>query len=194
MSTQPRARTESRPKLRGYGPTARPAAGPGLRRPCLRVVVATLALGCTTRTEDDPYANETVAACVADNRPEDGHGYESDDPACPSGPPGSPPTECPPVTPEDIAQQCEDDGIACDPDAFITRDAALCIARAEGLADGVAPWEVQMVYNSYYERPIWSISVTTVDDPADCRREGDSLVLDLETGEILDSHHWLTIC
>ncbi|MCA9708378.1 MAG: hypothetical protein KDK70_21190 [Myxococcales bacterium] len=145
--------------------------------------------------DDGGYASETAASCVAQNHPDDGHGWESDEAPCASGPPGSPPTECPAVTPQSIAEQCEADGAACDADAFITRDAAVCIAEADGLEEGLGPWEVQLVYQyGEVHRPVWSVSNTTLDDPSDCRKSGHTRTIDAETGEVLQSSSWMAIC
>lgn len=169
------------------------AATPRVHPLRLVYVAGLVLLGCEEEA-DSPYDDETVAACVADNHPEDGHDWYSDEQICPSGPPGSPPSECPPVTPQSVAEACEENGVTCDPDAFITRDAAICVARAEGLAEGVAAWDVHLVYHHHYQRPLWSVSNTTLDDPADCHQAGEQLSIDAETGEVLARLDWSSIC
>lgn len=138
--------------------------------------------------------DDAAQSCIESNLPEDGHGFESDDETCAAPPPGEPDPGCPPVTPEDIAEECAEDGEPCDAGAFITRDAALCIAEAEGLAEGIAKWRANLVYNYTFRRPVWAVQNTTLDDPANCEKEGEGVMMDAETGEVLDRYGWNQIC
>jgi hypothetical protein len=171
------------PTNRDAGP---PRASPRPRR-------GLVLLGCDEH-EDSPYANEAVAACVADNHPDDGHDWESDQGPCASGPPGSPPQECPPPTPQSVTDECTAAGVSCDPDAFITRDAALCVAEAEGLAEGLAAWTAELRFSARLERPIWSVANTTAGAPNSCFQESTVMAIDAETGEVLEQSNLMVIC
>jgi len=142
-------------------------------------------------TDGGDGAGDAVQACIDQNLPEDGHGYESDADDCAQPPPPEPPVDCPPVDPGVIQDECVADDNPC-PGTFISRDAALCIAELEGLEEGIAEWTASLVYNYSYHRPIWAVDNTTYED--ECESRGDGLAIDAVTGEVLDSYGWNSIC
>lgn len=159
----------------------------------LAIAVALLVLGCQAEDES-PFANEAAAACVADNHPSDGHGWQSDEATCTQGPIDPSPSECPPATPQSVADECEAAGVSCNPDAFITRDAALCIARAEGLEEGLLPWTADLIYSERLERPAWGVTSTLEGAPHSCYENSLTMVIDAETGEVLDQIGLIVSC
>src|SRR5688572_9617759 len=87
--------------------------------------VVALLFGCLA-SEDES------AECRARFSAERGYGFASDPPICAAPPPPAPEPECPPATPESVAAECTAAGVECPPSRFVTRDAALCIARENG--------------------------------------------------------------
>jgi hypothetical protein len=154
-------------------------------------------LACEPKPDAEPDPNDVDAQqmCIDTYAPENGFGYQSDNEGdCPQPPEGDP-VECPPVTPETVAQECADDGQTCDPQVFITRDAARCLAEIEELDDGLAEWRISLVYNYEYQRPIWVVDNTTqIEACGDISDEyGESLIFDAETGDLLDRGMWAAI-
>ncbi|MFV8753946.1 PepSY domain-containing protein [Nannocystaceae bacterium ST9] len=133
-----------------------------------------------------------VEGCIAANEPEDTHGFESDNQdECPQPFDGGD-EPCPPITPESIAEQCADEGHPCDPDAILSRDAALCIAEFHELAPGLLEWRASLVYNYEHNRPIWAVENTLAAD--DCVQSGVELEIDAQTGELLGTYEWTASC
>jgi len=158
-----------------------------------------LGLGCDAEPEDEIQDGETTGeedealACVEDHSPAEGYGFETDNvDECPQPPGGG--LECPPITPETIAAECDEDGSPCDPDAFITREAARCLAELEDFDAGLVEWRFDLIYHSGHQLPIWAVSNTTIIDEGDCREEGETLSFDAQTGELVELEQWLTIC
>jgi hypothetical protein len=98
---------------------------------------------------------------------------------------------------EDAAAQASSEclanaGTACDAASFISEAAAICIAEVEGLAEGLEPWRLALVYNSGHGRVTWSVTNTTY-GPNDDGASGWSLTLDAPTGVVLDEAGWVAI-
>jgi hypothetical protein len=127
---------------------------------------------------------QTVQACITEYAPEKGYGFVSEPPICASPPPPAPMSECPPITPQTISAQCSAAGAPCDADQFITRDAAMCIARAQGLADGLSPWTASLVFRVDSKRPFWAIRNVTKQEPGNCARSGNVALIDAITGAV----------
>jgi len=88
-------------------------------------------------------------------------------------------------TVEDIARECEESGgSGCDERAFISRDAAICLARASGVEEGERPWQVSLNYYDNHQRVGWLI-MTVRGDSRDSGYWGDAVVLDATTGDEL---------
>ena len=177
--------------------------GPGVMRRTFTIfclpLISSLALGCADPVEEQDSQGTDVAdddaalACIESFSVEQGYGFESDNEGlCPQPPGGG--LECPPITPESVAEECDEDGHPCEPDAFMTREAASCIAEAEGLDEGLSEWRIELIYDYGNHAPIWLVSNTTLVDPADCREEGESMSIDAQTGELVEIVQWLTIC
>jgi hypothetical protein len=71
----------------------------------------------------------------------------------------------------------------------MTRDAALCIARASGLAEGLHGLKAGLCYNVQYQRIIWNVQNTTIDD-GNGTQSGDDLTIDAITGAVLNRGYW----
>ncbi len=96
--------------------------------------------------------------------------------------------ECWVPTPDSVAEECEEAGVACDAEAFITRAAAECIAEGEQLDQGLEGYHSSLVYNNGHNRPGWAVA--TVLEEQGPASSGESLFVDAETGEVLDRSAW----
>jgi hypothetical protein len=74
----------------------------------------------------------------------------------------------------------------CVPELLISADAALCIARAEGIDEGAAPTTVTA--RSFGERPSWDIQSTSSSGAG--YAAGDSWTVDAWTGEVVSRLGW----
>ena len=129
-----------------------------------------------------PDANDAVEACIAENPPTEPFDVGSTEgQAQPSPVPGGTPILSPAPTAADIARDCRDDrGSGCNAAAFISKPAAICIARERGLELGQRPWDVSLGYYEDYRRVCWSF-LNVIETSSD-GYWGDSMVLDAVTG------------
>jgi hypothetical protein len=145
-----------------------------------------LLLGCGAGASADDGADQEVAGtCVTEHPPSVPFDVgNTEGAAMPAPVPGGEPIIAPPPTAAEIAQHCRDGGgSGCDEHAFISRDAAECLAREAGLADGVQPWRTTLGYYENHQRVGWGIM--TVREHTSDGFWGESLVLDATTGEEL---------
>ncbi len=138
---------------------------------------------------------ETPEDCIAAFSPDDGYGYEQDGFDCAEPPPGDDdddddllPEDCDPPTPESVADEAAGEGVDVDPGAFITRDAALCIADLEELDEGLEGLQAWLVFNHDELRPCWAVQNVLVDDTYE--GGGEALLIDAITGEVLFAGEW----
>jgi hypothetical protein len=92
---------------------------------------------------------------------------------------------------QDCAGAGQEGAAACDVDRFISVDAALCIARARGLGEGLKGLSGSIVYNHRHGRVIYTVKNTLKDDPGDAG--GEHLAIDAITGEVLDRGGWAAV-
>lgn len=78
---------------------------------------------------------------------------------------------------------------ACDPAQFVTIWAAECVARAEGLEVGIAPWQSVLRYDEDMSRVAWNIS-TTLRDDGEGNSSGATMTLDAITAEVIGTSEW----
>ncbi|MBI4142550.1 hypothetical protein HY480_01600 [Candidatus Uhrbacteria bacterium] len=123
---------------------------------CAAIVAATVGCGGDTETEN---------ACIAEH-PRDG-ALNADNKQAASS------TEA----------RCAEAGDPCESDDFISREAAECVARKDGLAEGIAPWSAMVVYDGRFG-PVWNIE-NTLEEQDDGCRGGELTKLDAITGKIL---------
>jgi hypothetical protein len=88
-------------------------------------------------------------------------------------------------TPEDVEAACEAEGETCS--EVITREAALCIAEADGLVEGVAPTTASLLRHEVWGW-VWS-TLNTLDQTAG-EEGGESRTIDAFTGELLERGNW----
>jgi hypothetical protein len=141
-----------------------------------------LLLACGAGVDDG-----VIGACVAEHPPTEPFdvGDTESGQSMPAAEPGGAPIIVPPPTAAAIAQHCRDDGSSgCDERAFISRDAADCIARETGLAAGLRLWSTTIGYYQNHQRVGWGI--ITVREYTSDGYWGEVLVLDATTGEELD--------
>lgn len=85
------------------------------------------------------------------------------------------------------------DPTACDRTRLMTRDAALCVAKADGLAAGIQPWTAAIVFHSGYLRIVWIVTATTSVGPAPGGAGGDIMTIDSITGGVLGTGQWSSV-
>lgn len=143
-----------------------------------RAWVVTILCGCGAGANDGE-----AAGCVADNPAS--IPFDVGDVSVGARPPSEPGGEtivAPTPTAADIAAQCrQSGGTGCDESAFISRDAAICLGRASGIAEGERPWKVSLNYFDNHQRVGWLI-MTVTGTTRDGGYGGDSVVLDATTG------------
>jgi hypothetical protein len=86
----------------------------------------------------------------------------------------------------------------CDSSRLITSEAAICIALAGGISEGLDLPRAGLVYNYQYRRIIWSVTNVIFRAAPDAgrggrREEGDAWAVDAVSGEILDKDSYVTI-
>jgi hypothetical protein len=142
--------------------------------------------------EAGPCTGE-AASCGSQFSPEKGFSYRSD-----------PNTfEDPSTALERARAACEAErvGDACDPRKFLTREAAICIARADGLKEGVAPWFAAIRFHGSYRRVVWNVRNTlliegpsvSADGGPGGSMQGVSLTIDAITGSVLGRQTWRVV-
>jgi hypothetical protein len=82
-----------------------------------------------------------------------------------------------------------DEGRACRTDDFIAPSAAVCIARADGLAEGLEGLRVYLYYSAEHGRLTWSVQNTSSRSAGD-GASGAITMVDAETGAVLSHGGW----
>jgi hypothetical protein len=89
-----------------------------------------------------------------------------------------------------VASECSSEGGGgCDAAAFITSDAARCIAEADGLAAGTSEWEIWLVYHHGHHVSLWNVSQTDW-STSDGAAGGVVVSVDATTGVVLERSSW----
>ena len=118
-------------------------------------LVVLLMMACT-----DGAAPGGTRACIDDNPP--GSPFDIGDVTVGSPPPGSPAPE--PPSADTIAADCVmNGGTGCDAEAFISKDAASCIATLQGFEAGLEPWQIALTFHHGYKRVVWNVTNKLVD-------------------------------
>jgi hypothetical protein len=111
-----------------------------------------LLLACTGGEPDAVERPTSVEGCLTSFDIDEGWSYEDD-------------IEWNRTSPYQIEEAyCSLDERACDPDAIISRRAAQCIARVEGLTDGITV-DYDLHYNGWHETLLWRVEAHTWGDP-----------------------------
>jgi hypothetical protein len=77
----------------------------------------------------------------------------------------------------------------------IDRDAAIHIAKENGLEEGLAPWHVGFNwYHSEDGRFIWAVSNTLRIGQDKCSNSGKDILIDANTGKIYQRTGWSRVC
>jgi hypothetical protein len=147
-----------------------------------------LLLGCGGHAGDSVRGD-----CIAENAPTEPFDIgDVEGLAEPAPEPGGTPMVQSPPTLADIVRECRSSGGRdCDERRFISKDAAICVAQAGGLAAGIRPWEVSLAYYANYRRVCWLI--TTVSDSGRDGYGGELLVLEATSGAELEHSGYQTI-
>lgn len=96
--------------------------------------------------------------------------------------------DCPPPTIDDLEAQCDEAGSPCADTIVVTRDAAECIAQADGMEEGLEGRYADLIFNHAFNLPIWAVSNVLTSEGAEA--SGDGLSIDAATGEILERSQW----
>jgi len=158
-------------------------------RPLLTLVpmILTAALiGCTPEEGEDTAG----ATCLETYSSDNGYDFESDmwhqtcvvsmdDTAF----------ECEAPSISDIEEQCAAEGYDCDDLITVTRDAAACIAQAEGMLDGLDGLKVDLIYNHTHNLPIWAVSNILTESGG--ASGGNSLAISAVDGVVLEESQWM---
>jgi hypothetical protein len=156
---------------------AHPELSQGLA--CLALVFVAACSGT-----DEARSVDDVQRCVEDNPAS--QPFDVGDVIVASPPPGSsaPPPSAP--TAESIGAECEmSGGSGCSAGAFISKDAASCIALASDFEVGLEPWSVALTYHYRFARVVWNV-MSKLDDRGPGGYSGGILTLDATTGAVLD--------
>ncbi len=147
----------------------------------LIVFVGLLVAGCepmldTGSPEPVPDALDDVAACIAEYSVANGYDHYSDNR----------------LDIGFVEEMCENaDGTDCASAAYITREAAECIADAGGLSEGIYRWSVSIYFNRDFGLPAWDLYTTTWDDGWEWG--GEVVTVHATTGELLESDEWTEV-
>jgi hypothetical protein len=87
-----------------------------------------------------------------------------------------------------IRQRCSEDGQPCATEPLLDRAGALCIARAQELPEGVAPWTAFFGHEPGHGGAVWIVCNTELTGVGGAR--GTRLVIDAVTGELLAREEW----
>ncbi len=166
-----------------------------------------LAAGCSSSDPGNTgTGSDAVKQCIAEYAPSKGYGY-ADDLINVAVPPGD---AAPPPTPSSLdlaVSDCQSGGSVpiavnsglpaeggapgsdCDASRVMTRDAAICVARASGLAEGVAAFQAGLHFDAEFRRIVWSVENTTWDN-GNGEKGGDAWEIDAITGAVLGRFGW----
>jgi hypothetical protein len=152
-------------------------------------------VGCSGRQESTDTVASSESQCIAQYSMENGYGAPGDTPVCTSPPPPATELICEPATPESVSLECAAAGVTCDPSAFITREAAECIARLAGMEPGIEPWIADLLYAGDLRHPVWVLENVTYRDPSfACSERGQWLRIDALTGDSEPILEWTLAC
>ena len=149
----------------------------GMRSAAASLVVLLL---CCAQTEE----SDAARACIADYP--SAQPFDVGDVEVASPPPGSSLPEPAPPSAADIASECaRSGGTGCDAAAFISRDAASCIATSSGFGPGLERWRIALAYGHGQERVVWNVMNKTADDGVN-GYVGQVLAIDATDGGLYD--------
>ena len=155
-------------------------------------LVLLLLAACSQSSSSGPATTSTADNCKSQYSPTKGYGYASDGPyaTAPADDAGVPAT--PPDAVDLAVKSCAGsaDAAACDRESLMTRDAALCLAKASGLVAGISPWTATIVFHAKHRRIVWNVTATTASDSASGSSGGDVMTIDAINGAVLGTSQW----
>jgi hypothetical protein len=89
------------------------------------------------------------------------------------------------------AEDCSAIG-AGDVDSIMSAEAAACLARVHGLAEGLSDWSINLVCHAGHEVIVYNVTNLEQDEGPD-GQSGSSITLDAQTGESLAALAWRAI-
>lgn len=140
-------------------------------------MLALMFAACTGPEESAPVARpETVEACLSVFHIDEGWSYEND-------------LEWNRTSPAEVEEYyCSYDDRACDGDDIISRRAAQCIARVEGLPSGYSS-DYDLHYNGHMETLLWRVERATWGDPS-ADWGGEYMLIDAWDGVVREQDSW----
>lgn len=91
---------------------------------------------------------------------------------------------------DSFQSQCRSAGGSDCDGAFISKEAARCVAQTEKMEPGLEPWIIGMAYERSYHRLCWEVE--NVLDNEGTSYAGKSLTLDAVSGRVLGRSDWAT--
>lgn len=162
------------------------------RQPSLLLVFVFVTACSSTDPTPAPGAN-TIGSCRAEFSVAKGYGYQND-----LGGVTAPPPDGGVVDGGVVALSALDyavatckagGGAACDPATFMTHDAAVCVAKLSGLANGIAGFKAGIGFNGKFMRVVWNVQNLTSGTPSGVGA-GDTVTLDAVDGSLLAHGSW----
>jgi hypothetical protein len=102
---------------------------------------------------------------------------------------GQPAPEAAAPTVASFAAECKAEGGADCEAAFISKEAARCIAQQAGLEPGLEAWTIAMTYHHSYHRVVWGVENLLEDHGSD-GYSGKSVTVDAVSGSVLGRTDW----
>lgn len=149
------------------------------RHPLIPIVV--LLAACGNPDSGAPTCLDQYAAA-------DGYSFEGEVQGCGDWVEETDPG-CTPPTVDDIEAECAADGHSCADGIVVTHDAALCIAREDGLAEGLVGIRAQLIYDVSLSAPKWS-AWNVLEDDGEYSMSGESVAVDARDGSVVGHADW----
>lgn len=133
----------------------------------------------------------SAASCVDEFAAEDGYSFEGEVQGCGDWVEETDPG-CTPSTVADIEAECSADGHPCADTIVVTHDAALCVARADGLDEGLVGLRAQLIYDVSLAAPKWSVW-NVLEDDGEFSMSGESVAVDARDGSVVGHAGWASM-
>jgi hypothetical protein len=132
----------------------------------------------------EPGERDATQHCIETSPP--GDPFDVGDVEIAAPPPGSTAPSQNPPTAESIAAVCQaEGGSGCNPERFISKEAASCVALSNDFELGLEPWKVALVYHHGYEQVVWNV-MSKLQDRGSEGYSGGILTLGATDGVVLN--------
>jgi hypothetical protein len=142
-----------------------------------------------TDTQGRDFVSEQTSRCISDHPASEPFDVGDVTVASPAPMSGQSVPEVAAPTVESFAAECQaENGTGCD-EAFISKEAARCIAQQDRLEPGLEPWTLAMTYHHSYQRIVWGVE-NLLEDHGNDGYSGRSVTLDAVSGKVLGRTGW----